>query len=101
MSVRAISTSFICLIKVESLRPWQWIRLATRVLVVALVTFLMTQQRTHTICNPKLITIFERLEINLKGQSDCKVPNFIISLDKGSSSDPGYNCEAKLSREHF
>ena len=38
------------------------IRLATRVLVVALMAFIMTQQRTRTICNPKLIAIFARLE---------------------------------------
>ena len=35
---------------------------ATRFLVVALMTFMMTQQRTRTICNPKLIAIFARLE---------------------------------------
>ena len=38
------------------------IRLATRVLVVTPVTFMMTKQRTHTICNPKLFAIFPRLE---------------------------------------
>ena len=27
--------------------------------------------------------------------------NSIISLDEGNSSDRGYNCEAKLSSEHF
>ena len=27
--------------------------------------------------------------------------NSIISLDKGNSSDRGYNCEAKLLSEHF
>ena len=32
-------------------------RLATRVLVVAPMTFMTTQQRTRTICNPKLIAI--------------------------------------------
>ena len=47
-------------------------RLATRVIVVAPLTFLMMQQRTCTICNPELIAIFARLEKNLKGQSDCK-----------------------------
>ena len=42
------------------------LRLATRVLVLAPMTFIMTQQRTHTICNPKLITVFARLE-KIKG----------------------------------
>ena len=48
-------------------------RLATRVFVVAPMTFLMTQQKTRTICNPKLIAIPSRLEkifngsIRLKG----------------------------------
>ena len=37
-------------------------RLAKRILVAAPVTFMMTQQRTRTICNPKLIAIFSRLE---------------------------------------
>ena len=37
-------------------------RLATRVLVVAPMTFMMTQQRTRTICNPKFNAIFTRLE---------------------------------------
>ena len=41
---------------------YQVARLATRVLVVASMTFMMTQQRTRTICNPKLIAIFTRLE---------------------------------------
>ena len=45
--------------------------LATRVRVVAPVTFMMTQQRTRTICNPKLIATFVHLEKNLQGQSDC------------------------------
>ena len=40
-------------------------RPATRVLV-APMTFMMTQQRTSTICNPKLIAIFARLE-NVEG----------------------------------
>ena len=42
-------------------------RLATRVLVVAPMTSMMTQQRTRTTCNPKLIAIFARLEKKLKG----------------------------------
>ena len=37
-------------------------RLATRILVVAPMTFMMTQQRTRTICSLKLIAIFVRLE---------------------------------------
>ena len=37
-------------------------RRAGRVLVVAPMTFMMTQQRTRTICNPELIAIFKRLE---------------------------------------
>ena len=36
-------------------------RLATRVLVVALMIFIKTQQRTRIISNPKLIAIFARL----------------------------------------
>ena len=40
-------------------------------------------------------------ETSLKGLSDCKDARFyFISLDKGNSSDRGYNCKAKLSREH-
>ena len=38
------------------------LRLATRVLNVAPMTFVMTQQRTRTICSPKLIALFARLE---------------------------------------
>ena len=37
-------------------------RLATQVLAVASITLMITQQRTHTICNHKLIAIFVRLE---------------------------------------
>ena len=37
-------------------------RLATQVLDVAPMTFMMTQQRTCTICSPKLIAIFARLK---------------------------------------
>ena len=53
-------------------------RLATRVLVVTPMTFTMTQQRTRTICNPKLIALFARLEkfkgpIRLKG---CEILSF-------------------------
>ena len=51
-------------------------RLATRVHLVAFMAFMMMQQRTDTICNPKLIAIFERLEKKLKGQSDCKAAKF-------------------------
>ena len=38
-------------------------RLDRRVLVVAPMTFMMTQQRTRTICNSTLIAIFAHLEI--------------------------------------
>ena len=41
---------------------WGLHRLATRILGVAPMTFMMTQQRTPTICNPKLIAIFVPLE---------------------------------------
>ena len=52
-------------------------RLATRVLVVAPMTFMMMQQRTRTIWTPKLmITNFARLEKNVKGESDCKDAKF-------------------------
>ena len=40
-----------------------WTRLATRVLVVAPMTSVMTQQRTRTICNPKLIAILRTWKI--------------------------------------
>ena len=53
---------------------------------------MMTQQRTRTTCNPKLIAIFARLEKNLRANQ--------IALDNGNSSDRGYNCEAKLSRSN-
>ena len=54
------------------------IRLATRVIVVAPMTFMMTEQRTRGICNPKFIVIFARLEkfkgpIRLRG---CEVLSF-------------------------
>ena len=71
--------------------------------VVTPLTFMMMQERTRTICNPKLIAIFA-LRKTLKGQSDYQIArmrNFIISLDKGNNSDRGYNCETELSREHF
>ena len=50
-------------------------RLAARVLVVAPMTFMMTQQKTCTIYNPKLFAIFA-LGKNLKGQSDCEDEKF-------------------------
>ena len=66
------------------------------------MTFMITQQRTHTICNPKLIAIFSRLEKKIKRTNQiARMRNSIISLDKGNSSDRGYNCEAELSCEHF
>ena len=42
------------------------------------MTFMMTQQRTHTICNPKLIAVFKRSEkikgpIRLQG---CEILSF-------------------------
>ena len=51
---------------------------ATRVLVVAPMTFMITQQRTRTICNPKLIAILSCLEkikgpIRLQG---CEILSF-------------------------
>ena len=61
----------------------------------------MTQQKTHTICNLKLIALFARLEKNLKGNQMAGMQNSIISLDKRRSLDRGYNFEAKLSCEHF
>ena len=76
-------------------------RLATRVFVVTPMTFMMTQQRTVTICNPKLIAIFARLEKNYRANQIARMRNSIISLDKGNSSDRGYNCGAKLSRERL
>ena len=71
------------------------------VFVVAPVTFTMTQQRTRIICNPKLIAIFARLENIYRANQVAEMRNSVIQLDKGNSSDRGYNCEAKLSREHF
>ena len=77
------------------------IRLATRVLVVAPLTFMMTQERTRTISNPNLMAVFERLEKIQGANHTARMRNSIISLDYGNSSDRGYNCEAKLSPEHF
>ena len=37
-------------------------RLATKVIVLAHLTFMMTQQMTRKICNPELVRIFARLE---------------------------------------
>ena len=76
-------------------------RLDRRVLVVAPMTFMMTQQRTRTICNSTLIAIFAHLEIIERANQIARMRNFIISLNKGNSSDRGYNCEAKLQCEHF
>ena len=53
-------------------------RVATRVLVVAPNTFMMTQQRTRTICNPKFIAIFVCLE-KFKGpirSQGCEILSF-------------------------
>ena len=77
------------------------IRLASRVLVVAPITFKMTQQRTRTVCSPKLIAIFSAWKKLKRANHIARMRNSIISLDKGNSSDRGHNCEAKLSREHF
>ena len=71
-------------------------RLAKRVLVVAPMTFMMTQQRSRTICNPKLIAIFERLEKISRASQIARMRNSIISSDKEYISDRGYNCEVKL-----
>ena len=80
---------------------WSYIRLATRVLIVAPVTFMIMQQMSHTICSPKFIAIFSHVEKIWRVKQITRMRNSIISLDKGSSSDRGYNCEAKLSHEHF
>ena len=58
------------------------IRLATQVLVVAPTTFVMTQQRTPTICNPKLIAIFVPFEEILRANQIARRRNSVISLDK-------------------
>ena len=63
--------------------------------------FMMTQQKTHTICNPKLIAIFARLENIKRANQITRMQYSVISLGKGNSSDRGYNCEAKLSRDHL
>ena len=65
------------------------------------MTFMMTQQRTRTICNAKLIRIVARLEKIERANQIARIRNSKISLHKGNSSDRGYNCEAKRSREHF
>ena len=65
------------------------------------MAFMMMQERIRTICNPKLITISVRLEKIERSNKIARMQNSIISLDKGNCSDRGYNCEAKLSREHF
>ena len=52
-------------------------RLATLVLVVTPITFLMTQQMTRIICNLNLIAIFARLE------SDCKDAKFYHFIGEG------------------
>ena len=57
--------------------------------------------KTRAICSPKLIAISARLEKNQRANQITRMRNSIISLDKGNRSDRGYNCEAKLSREHF
>ena len=62
-------------------------RLATRVFAVAPMTFMMTQQRTRAICNPKLIVIFARLEKIQRTNQIGMMRNSIISFDKGDSSD--------------
>ena len=76
-------------------------RLTTRALV-APMTFMMTQQKAHTICNPKLIAIFESLGKKIKGPvrlQGCETLSF--HWIRENSSGRGYNCEAKLSREDF
>ena len=53
-------------------------RLAAQFFVVAPMTFMMVQQRTQTICNPKLIAVFARLE-KLKGPiglQGCEILSF-------------------------
>ena len=56
------------------------------------MTFMMTQQRTRTICNPKLTAIFSRLEKVSRANQVARMRNSIMSLDKGNSSDRGYYC---------
>ena len=54
------------------------IRLATRALLVVLMTFMITQQRTRAICSPKFIAIFVRLE-KVEGQirlQGCEILSF-------------------------
>ena len=54
------------------------VRLAVRILLVTPLTFMMTQQRTRTICNPRLTAIFVRFEKN-KGPirlQGCKILSF-------------------------
>ena len=53
-----------------------------------------------SIFNPKLIATFARLEIIQRVNQIARMQNSIISLGKRNSADRGYNCEAKLSREH-
>ena len=75
--------------------------LTTRVLLVAPITLIITQQKTRTICNPILITIFSCLEKSIKANQIARMRDAIISLDERSSLGLGCNGEAKLSREHF
>ena len=81
-------------------KPKSESRLATRV-TVASMTFMITQQRTCAICNPKLMAVFLGLKKRLKGQSDCKDVKFYHFIGEGNRSYRGCNCEAKFSREHF
>ena len=76
-SVSNIGSVGSCLAKTRAFQSP--IRLATRVLVVAPMTFMMTQQRTSTICNPKLITILARLENIERANQIARMRNSIIS----------------------
>ena len=68
-------------------------RLATRVLGVAPMSFMMTHLESSIDCNLCALGKIER------ANQIVRMRNSIISLDKGNSSDGGYDCEAKLSRE--
>ena len=47
--------------------------------------------KTRTICNPKLIAIFSHLKKIQRANQIARMRNSIILLDKGNSSDRGYN----------
>ena len=87
-------------IKYQCLRYWSHNnnRLAARVLVVAPMTLMMTQQRTRTICNSKLIAIVSCLEKIYRANQIARMRNSIISLDKGNSD---LKIEVIIVRQNF